>query len=138
MTLADTIVVLRDGVIEQVGAPLELYHKPANRFVAGFIGSPKMNFIPAEQAPGMARNGAASLGVRPEHVLVDADGPLSGVVRTVENLGAVSYAYAALPDETLVTIALPPDHGVTVDQKLGMSVVPGRTYLFDANGTTMG
>ncbi len=80
---------------------MELYHKPANQFVAGFIGSPKMNFIPAAQVSGIELKGAATVGVRPEHLLVATDGPLKGVVRTVENLGSVSYAYAALPDETL-------------------------------------
>jgi multiple sugar transport system ATP-binding protein len=136
MTLADTIVVLRAGVIEQVGSPLELYHKPANRFVAGFIGSPKMNFIPAVHLNGLA-SGAASVGVRPEHIRL-GDGPLKGVVRTVENLGAVSYAYAALPDETLVTIQLPPDHGVAVDQLLSLSIADGRAYRFDVEGKTLG
>jgi ABC-type sugar transport system ATPase subunit len=137
MTLADTIVVLRDGVIEQVGSPMELYHKPANQFVAGFIGSPKMNFVPARQVAGIDLKGAATVGVRPEHLVVDANGPLKGIVRTVENLGAVSYAYAALPDETLVTVALPPDHSVAVDQPLSLSIVPGRAYLFDGNGQTI-
>jgi ABC-type sugar transport system ATPase subunit len=137
MTLADQIVVLRDGVIEQVGSPMELYHKPANRFVAGFIGSPKMNFIPAGQVSGIELKGAAAVGVRPEHLAVDANGVLKGVVRTVENLGSVSYAYAALPDETLVTIALPPDHSIAVDQSLSLSIVPGRAYLFDVSGKTI-
>ena len=137
MTLADTIVVLRAGVIEQVGAPLELYHRPANRFVAGFIGSPKMNFIPAAAVSGLDLRGAASVGVRPEHLQL-GDGPLQGVVRTVENLGAVSYAYAALPDETLVTVELPPDHTVAVDQPVRLSIAPGKAYLFDAEGRTIG
>jgi ABC-type sugar transport system ATPase subunit len=137
MTLADTIVVLKDGVIEQVGSPMELYHKPANQFVAGFIGSPKMNFVPSRQVGGIDLKGAATVGVRPEHLLVDASGPLKGIVRTVENLGSVSYAYAALPDETLVTIALPPDHAVAVDNPLSLSIVPGRAYLFDASGKTI-
>jgi multiple sugar transport system ATP-binding protein len=137
MTLADTIVVLRDGVIEQVGSPMELYHKPANQFVAGFIGSPKMNFIPAAQVSGLDLKGAMTIGVRPEHLLLDASGPLKGTVRTVENLGAVSYAYASLPDETLVTVALPPDHTVQVDQTLTAAIVPGRAYLFDATGKTI-
>jgi multiple sugar transport system ATP-binding protein len=136
MTLADTIVVLRAGVIEQVGSPLELYHKPANQFVAGFIGSPKMNFIPAAQAGGFASSGAAMVGVRPEHLHI-GDGPLKGVVRTVENLGAVSYAYAALPDETLVTVQLPPDHGVAVDQPLSLGIADGHAYRFDAAGKTL-
>jgi multiple sugar transport system ATP-binding protein len=135
MTLADRIVVLRDGVIEQVGSPMELYHHPANQFVAGFIGSPKMNFIPAAEAAALGVAGAAVLGVRPEHVTLD--GPLSATVRTVENLGSVSYAYAALPDETLVTVALPPDHTVEVDQRLSLGVAPGRIYRFDAAGRTL-
>jgi multiple sugar transport system ATP-binding protein len=137
MTLADTIVVLRLGVVEQVGSPLELYHRPVNQFVAGFIGSPKMNFIPAAQAGGADLKGAATVGVRPEHVRLDASGALKGVVRTVENLGAVSYAYAALPDETLVTISLPPDHYVVVDQAVGLSIAPGKAYLFDKDGRTI-
>jgi multiple sugar transport system ATP-binding protein len=138
MTLADVIVVLRLGVIEQVGSPLELYHKPANRFVAGFIGSPKMNFIPAGQVHGIDLKGADSIGVRPEHLHVDGSGPLKSIVRTVENLGSISYAYASLPDETLVTITLPPDHAVAVDQALSLSIQQGKAYLFDRDGKTIG
>ena len=136
MTLADTIVVLRKGVIEQVGSPMELYHRPVNMFVAGFIGSPKMNFIPAGLVPG--GEGAASVGVRPEHLLVTADGPLRAEVRTIENLGSVSYAYAALSEGTLVTIQLSPEHAVQLDQILGLEIVPGRVYRFSADGKTMG
>ncbi|MDB5540883.1 MAG: hypothetical protein JWQ89_2610 [Devosia sp.] len=138
MTLADVIVVLRLGVIEQVGTPLELYHKPANRFVAGFIGSPKMNFIPAAEVSGLDLKGAETVGVRPEHLHVAADGPLKVTVRTVENLGSISYAYAALADETLLTISLPPDHSVAVDQALSLSIQPGRAYLFGKDGKTIG
>ena len=135
MTLADTIVVLRKGVIEQVGSPMELYHRPANMFVAGFIGSPKMNFIPAALVQGS--EGAATVGVRPEHLLVDADGPIRGVVRTVENLGSVSYAYAALADGTLVTVELAPEHDVVLDEDLGLAIAPGRSYRFNAEGRTI-
>src|SRR6218665_1513564 len=134
MTLADKIVVLRDGIVEQVGTPMELYHKPVNMFVAGFIGSPKMNFIPAVLVPGA--EGAMTVGVRPEHLIV-GDGPIRGVVRTVENLGSVSYAYAGLDDGTLVTVELSPDHAVQLDQILGLSIVEGRSYRFDAEGRTM-
>ena len=135
MTLADTIVVLRAGAVEQCGSPMELYHKPVNMFVAGFIGSPKMNFIPAALVPGA--EGAMTVGVRPEH-LIAGDGPIKGVVRTVENLGSVSYAYATLDDGTLVTVELSPDHGVELDQVLGLSIVEGRSYRFDAGGRTIG
>jgi multiple sugar transport system ATP-binding protein len=134
MTLADVIVVLRNGVIEQVGSPIELYHHPANRFVAGFIGSPKMNFIPAATA---GVGGAAEVGVRPEHLRIESTGALKGIVKTVENLGAVSYAYAALPDDTLVTVQLPPDHAVVIDQPLALSIVEGRSHRFDADGKTL-
>jgi len=136
MTLADTIVVLRKGVIEQVGSPMELYHRPANMFVAGFIGSPKMNFIPAVLVPGA--EGATTVGVRPEHLVVDANGPLKAEVRTVENLGSVSYAYAGLSDGTLVTVELSPEHDVQLDQVLGLGIVEGRRYQFDVDGRTMG
>src|SRR5881397_3041542 len=71
MTMADRIVVLNAGRIEQFGSPLELYDRPANLFVAGFIGSPKMNFVSGETA---GQNGAATIGVRPEHLRVDSDG----------------------------------------------------------------
>jgi multiple sugar transport system ATP-binding protein len=136
MTLADTIVVLRKGVIEQVGSPMELYHRPANMFVAGFIGSPKMNFIPAALLP--EAGGAATIGVRPEHLVVQEGGSLTAEVRTVENLGSVSYAYAALSDGTLVTVELSPEHGVRLDQVLGLGIVEGRSYRFDAEGRTLG
>ena len=58
-------------------------------------------------------------------------------MRTVENLGSISYAYAALPDETLVTITLPPDHSVAIDQTLSLGIMPGRAYRFDADGKTI-
>ena len=136
MTLADTIVVLRNGVIEQVGSPMELYHRPANMFVAGFIGSPKMNFIPAALLPG--NEGAHTIGVRPEHLHVQPGGPLQAQVRTVENLGSVSYAYAALADGTLITVELPPEHQVEIDQPLSLGIADGRGYRFDAGGKTLG
>ena len=85
MTMADKIVVLRAGNIEQVGSPLDLYRNPANRFVAGFIGSPKMNFIEGDEA---SRRGGHSIGIRPEHIAVAPDGPWSGVVGVSEHLGS--------------------------------------------------
>ncbi len=89
MTMADKIVVLRAGVIEQVGSPLELYRAPRNEFVAGFIGSPKMNIIKGEEA---GKHGAASIGVRPEHITVSNDGgPWSGVVGVSEHLGSDTF-----------------------------------------------
>ena len=87
MTMADKIVVLNAGNIEQVGAPLELYNNPRNLFVAGFIGSPKMNFISGAEA---AKHNAHTIGVRPEHISV-GDGPWEGVVGLSEHLGSDSF-----------------------------------------------
>ncbi|MDD9923487.1 MAG: ABC transporter ATP-binding protein [Boseongicola sp.] len=89
MTMADKIVVLQAGVIEQVGSPLELYRTPRNIFVAGFIGSPKMNFIEGDEA---AKHGAKTIGVRPEHISVsDSQGEWSGVVGVSEHLGSDTF-----------------------------------------------
>src|SRR6201987_4053647 len=91
MTMADKIVVLNAGKIEQYGSPLELYEKPANLFVAGFIGSPKMNFITGEAAK---EHGAATIGVRPEHLKVDGEGQgWPGTVSAAEHLGSDTFLY---------------------------------------------
>ena len=121
MTLATQIVVMRAGIIEQVGAPITLYEDPANAFVAGFIGTPRMNFVPATVAadgkaltledgtrfeprlsPGALTPGAAvSVGIRPEHVdradLGTPDLLLSTTVEVIENLGGTSYLHTLLP-----------------------------------------
>ena len=119
MTMADKIVVLQVGRVEQVGSPLELYHHPANLFVAGFIGSPRMNMLPARVVgadragvavelasgarvavsarPGAARPGdAVTLGVRPEALRPHPDGTLAGEVRLVERLGGLTLLHVAL------------------------------------------
>ncbi len=89
MTMADKIVVLQAGIIEQVGSPLELYRTPRNLFVAGFIGSPKMNFISGEEA---AKHDAHIIGIRPEHIAVsDSSGEWSGVVSVSEHLGSDTF-----------------------------------------------
>ena len=89
MTMADKIVVLRDGNVEQVGSPLELYRTPQNQFVAGFIGSPKMNFIEGDEA---SKHSAYKIGIRPEHIAVSADeGPWTGVVGVSEHLGSDTF-----------------------------------------------
>ena len=98
MTMADKIVVLRAGRIEQVGTPLELYNRPVNQFVAGFIGSPRMNFVPVAQLPH-ATPGTHTMGIRPEHAQISADGPLSLVVSQVEHLGGASVLHGnVVPD----------------------------------------
>ena len=97
MTLADKIVVLRDGVIEQIGAPMELYNKPANEFVAGFIGSPRMNMVPVKTAidadwKGSKIAGAVRIGVRPEHLVKSKTG-LEGLIFHVEHLGGQTLTH---------------------------------------------
>ncbi|MEL6203787.1 MAG: ABC transporter ATP-binding protein [Pseudomonadota bacterium] len=89
MTMADKIVVLRAGNIEQVGSPLELYRTPSNLFVAGFIGSPRMNFIEGNAA---SQHGAATIGIRPEHIEVsDTSGDWTGTVSVSEHLGSDTF-----------------------------------------------
>ncbi len=90
MTLADKIVVLRAGKVEQIGSPLELYNRPQNTFVAGFIGSPRMNFLPASLLSADMSQGAHTVGIRPEHALIDDAGALTMTVEQIEQLGASS------------------------------------------------
>ena len=94
MTMADKIVVLNAGRIEQVGSPLELYRKPRNRFVAGFIGSPKMNFIEGAEA---GKHRAAAIGIRPEHIkLSTTEGAWRGTVGVAEHLGSDTFLHVTV------------------------------------------
>ncbi len=103
MTLADRIVVMREGRIEQVGAPLDLYNTPNNRFVAGFIGSPAMNFIDGDLLPG---SGAASIGVRPEHLHLADNGRLPGKVLHHERLGTDTHVIVDIGADSNLTVRL--------------------------------
>ncbi len=160
MTLADTIVVLRDGLVEQVGKPLELYDNPANQFVAGFIGSPRMNFMAAkviEAGAGkttieLAKQGnvrltlplaatpsvgsEVTLGVRPEHFGLagagDADLPLA--VDVAEHLGATSYVYANTGTGEQLIIEREELRNETGKDKLTVSIRAANSYLFDSAG----
>ncbi len=106
MTMADKIVVLRAGHIEQVGSPLELYHRPRNLFVAGFIGSPKMNLITGPEA---AKHGATTVGIRPEHMTVSkSEGTWKGRVGVSEHLGSDTFFYVhdtGVRDDITVRVA---------------------------------
>jgi len=98
MTMADKIVVLRAGYIEQVGSPLDLYHEPRNKFVAGFIGSPKMNLLEGEEA---AKHDAHTIGVRPEHIVPSpTDGPWQGKVGVSEHLGSDTFFHVHMHGRT--------------------------------------
>ena len=160
MTLADTIVVLRAGNIEQVGAPLDLYDDPANRFVAGFVGSPKMNFLDATVIGGGAdsvtlaldsdpavrltlpikervNEGArVSLGIRPEH-FADAgggDADLTVHVDVAEHLGNTSYVYARTEGGEQIIIERPESRDVGNRDRLTVGLSARRAFLFDSKG----
>ena len=136
MTLADRICVLRDGLVEQVGTPLDLYERPDSVFVAGFIGSPKMNFL---DGPFAAAHGAATIGVRPEHLnLTAAEGAWSGSVVHSENLGADSYAFVEVGAKEPVVVRL--DSGVRCQPGQMVKIAPenaARVYRFDKAGKPM-
>ena len=160
MTLADRIVVLRDGRIEQVGAPLTLYHHPANRFVAGFIGSPRMNFLAATlsaarpdaatlvladgtvlhaavDATGLAGGAAVTCGIRPEHLeLVDlATAGLVAEVVFCEHLGDhdLVFLQPGGADELMVA-KRPPGMAVATGERLGVRLAPAHCHVFGPDG----
>ncbi|SPH17811.1 Maltose/maltodextrin import ATP-binding protein MalK [Defluviimonas aquaemixtae] len=130
MTLADRIVVLRDGRIEQVGTPMELYNDPDNQFVAGFLGAPSMNFLPA--GPLGARG--ATLGIRPEHLRVAPDGALKGDVSHVERLGGDTNLLVATETGDTITVRLFGQHEHRVGQAIGLDYADAHAFAFDAEG----
>ncbi len=131
MTHADRIVVLRAGRVEQVGAPMELYNDPANTFVAGFIGSPQMNFLKAG-ALGMRSD---TMGVRPEHIAISrTGGQIAGTVSHVEKLGGETLVYVKTPDQGLLTVRLFGEHDYTVDEVVQVTPTAEKAFHFDAAG----
>ena len=133
MTMADKIVVLQGGCIEQVGSPLELYKTPKNLFVAGFIGSPKMNFSQGEEA---SRRGAATIGIRPEHIDVLSEaGIWHGTVGVAEHLGSDTFLHVhdtGLSDS--ITIRAPGDVNFKYGDKISLSPREDVIHKFDAQG----
>ncbi|HET9622388.1 MAG TPA: sn-glycerol-3-phosphate ABC transporter ATP-binding protein UgpC [Kofleriaceae bacterium] len=164
MTMATRIVVLNAGVIEQVGAPLELYHHPTNRFVAGFIGSPKMNFLPgklvsaepkfarvafrdgrevtcAVDATRVAKGAEVTVGVRPEHMIVGGGEGLEGVsqvrgaVALVENLGDSALLYVKLPETDQLTLCRSEGTSLAKDgEAIELGIPASAAHLFDVDG----
>jgi multiple sugar transport system ATP-binding protein len=131
MTLADRIVVLRAGKVEQVGAPMELYNDPDNTFVAGFIGSPQMNFLKAG-ALGMR---SETMGVRPEHVGIERGaGQIAGTVSHVEKLGGETLVYVNTEGQGLLTVRLFGEHDFGVGEPVGLTPDQGRAFHFDGEG----
>jgi multiple sugar transport system ATP-binding protein len=161
MTLGDRVVVMKDGVVQQVGEPLELYNNPANRFVAGFIGSPAMNFasVTVSEANGslVAENSGmriklpdetaqrlrghvglkVTLGVRPEDLTVagpaDLDNPcFDGVIEVVEQLGSEILLDMKVGEGVMVA-SVEPTVRVKVRDRLRVAMRPSRLHVFDAN-----
>ena len=161
MTMADKIVVLSAGLIEQVGSPLELYHRPRNTFVAGFIGSPKMNFIKTKASPAdggmisvalpgggsIALNGgsanvkrdqAVTLGVRPEHLVMNGgDSKVTGTVRLAEYLGSESMFYLTLADGSDVSVKADGLATAEPGAMLDIGLRAAACHLFDEQGRTI-
>ena len=133
MTMADKIVVLRAGRIEQVGSPLELYNRPCNQFVAGFIGSPRMNFVPAAEMPG-AKAGAQTVGIRPEHAQLSNDGPLQLQVSQVEQLGSTSILHGKVVADAPFELILSGQTSIKRGDTVRVSAPAGQLHYFDQNG----
>jgi multiple sugar transport system ATP-binding protein len=157
MTMAHRIVVLNKGRVEQFGTPMELYHHPATRFVATFIGQPNMNLIPAKvlgTAGGLtvelhggvrltlpvdtataAVGDRVEVGIRPENLHLGEG--LSMQLRVLERLGGVSICYGDMADGTRLCAALPGDTILAEGQAIGLSVNPADAHVFDASGRVM-
>ncbi len=130
MTLADKIVVLRAGLVEQIGPPMDLYNDPANRFVAGFLGAPSMNFLPAA---ALGESGAHEIGLRPEDLSPDPQGAISGSVIHVERLGGDTHVILDTGTQP-VTVRLFGQHAIGLGNALTVGYAPDRAYRFDARG----
>ena len=157
MTLADKIVVLRDGAIEQVGAPLELYHHPKNLFVAGFIGSPKMNLLPAHviamsesgisvrltgigelelpvRKENLKPNEPVTVGIRSEHLELSQQGQFQGKVLIAERLGSETYLHVQIEGGKMITITTNGDSPARIHDHVAVQVNGSDCHLFNAAG----
>jgi len=155
MTLADKIVVLDRGDIQQVGSPMELYDHPANLFVAQFIGSPKMNVMAAKPSsgglavadtggtiplPAAAPAGVVNVGARPEEISIvpEGEGHIRGTVDVVERLGSDTFAYVSVGGIENLTVRIVGNAAsIAVGQKIGLKFTPERLHLFGADGKTI-
>jgi multiple sugar transport system ATP-binding protein len=158
MTLADRIVVLQSGRIEQIGTPLELYNSPDNLFVAGFIGSPRMNLLPARVSDsdaivlgevgqrvetgrpiGLGQGAAMTLGIRPEHIVLaeKGQGGLAITVDLVERLGGESYLYGSAPGLPQITLRLDGQTAYQRGDSVSLRLPPQHLHLFDETGQVL-
>ena len=145
MTLADRIVVINQGVIEQVGTPIELYNSPKNQFVAEFIGSPKMNMINIQNGekfdlinlnpPGEA----SKIGIRPEHLSLANNGShkLKGTVRHIENLGEHLLCYINLEKDNEITAKLNVNSDIKINEKINLDWHQDHQHFFDSSGLSI-
>ena len=151
MTLADRIVVLDGGLIAQVGSPRELYERPVNRFVAQFIGSPKMNIVPCStsggtyslpggrQGPFSGKAEAVELGIRPEHISIggSGSGQCDGTVDVVEYLGADTFVIVDCAEAGSITVRVTGNTDLKPGEKIGLSFDEDRTCFLDASGAAV-
>ncbi len=147
MTMADRIVVLNGGYVQQVGSPLELYNRPANRFVAGFLGSPRMNLIDGAAVGGVFEGGGltlslpglpdgpATLGVRPEQI--GLDGGLTLPVTLAEQLGDETIAYVSTAANQTLVVKLPGQQALKPGNRLSLRIAAADCHLFDASGKSL-
>ncbi|MBP7203455.1 MAG: sn-glycerol-3-phosphate ABC transporter ATP-binding protein UgpC [Propionivibrio sp.] len=141
MTLADRVVVLRDGLVEQVGTPLELYDRPANQFVAQFIGTPKMNMVGASKLKSLAASGRkfpidGFVGLRPEYVelVAQADGEFKATVDLVEALGAETLVYVTTEWGEQIVARHTERSSLVAGEKVGVKIDLSTAHFFDAKG----
>ncbi len=151
MTMADKIVVLNNGRIEQVGTPMDLYHRPTSEFVAGFIGAPSMNFIDIEMRDGMIGCGDADLaapgsadeafrlGVRPEHIEVHEPGAgdMDALVKVRELLGGESYLHTHTKTGAQLVVRADGETPVKAGDTVGLRLPAHRMHLFASDGRTL-
>ena len=141
MTMADKIVVMHDGIIEQTGSPLDVYNKPANLFVAGFIGSPKMNFLDCASLPDdikkLSPKGATTFGIRPEHLKIEDKYSLSLRVQTVEQLGSDSYLYGETIDNQEISIKLNTQTTIKSGESVKVGFNKKDTHWFNEKGVSL-
>ena len=136
MTMADRIVVLNQGKIEQVGSPLELYDHPKTLFVAGFIGSPKMNFISGDVA---SRHNAATIGIRPEHIGLGGANPhFTGTIRIAEHLGSDTFIHVDSAELGAITVRATGNVTASSGMAVSLTFDPSRIHRFDTSGLAIG
>ena len=145
MTLADRIVVINEGIIEQVGTPIELYNSPKNQFVAEFIGSPKMNMINLKDGHKLnmtnlnTPSGASKIGIRPEHLSLSNDdsGKLKGTVRHIENLGEHLLCYINLEKNNEIVAKLDVNSKIKINENIHLEWHQNHQHFFDSSGVSI-